>query len=130
MPRYSKKSKDKLATCHPDLQRLANEIIKEIDITILHGHRTPAEQNALYQQGRTKPGKIVTNVDGYNKKSRHNYSPSQAFDFAPWPIDWNDLDRFKAVGDLAKVKAKELGIKITYGGDWGWDWGHIQIELD
>lgn len=37
-------------------------------ITIVYGNRTDAEQWALYQQGRTKPGKIVT----YAKSARES----------------------------------------------------------
>lgn len=38
---------------------------------IVQGLRTEAEQAALYAQGRTKPGKIVTKCDGVKSKSRH-----------------------------------------------------------
>jgi peptidoglycan L-alanyl-D-glutamate endopeptidase CwlK len=34
-------------------------------------YRSPAEQNYLYQQGRTRPGKIITNCDGFIKLSNH-----------------------------------------------------------
>lgn len=40
-------------------------------LLITQGLRTISEQNALYAQGRTKPGKIVTNAVGGN--SWHNY---------------------------------------------------------
>lgn len=33
--------------------------------------RTADEQSQRYQQGRTVRGKIVTNIDGYKKKSKH-----------------------------------------------------------
>lgn len=42
-------------------------------------HRTPQEQLDLYAQGRTKPGKIVTNL---KTGSKHNSKPSKAFDIA------------------------------------------------
>jgi len=41
------------------------------DVIITAFYRSSDEQNALYQIGRTKPGKIVTNCDGYKKKSKH-----------------------------------------------------------
>jgi len=34
-------------------------------------HRTPEQQNELYQKGRTEPGGIVTYCDGYSKISYH-----------------------------------------------------------
>ena len=38
---------------------------------VTHGLRTVGEQQELFAQGRTKPGKRVTNCDGITKKSRH-----------------------------------------------------------
>ena len=38
---------------------------------VTEGLRTIARQQTLYAQGRTSPGKIVTNCDGVSKKSRH-----------------------------------------------------------
>lgn len=38
---------------------------------ICQGLRTVAQQQELFAQGRTKPGKRVTNCDGVVKKSRH-----------------------------------------------------------
>lgn len=42
-----------------------------ISIRIVQGLRTIEEQNALYAQGRTKPGPVVTKAKG--GKSYHNY---------------------------------------------------------
>lgn len=38
---------------------------------VVSGARTAEEQAELYKQGRTKPGPIVTNKDGYIRKSNH-----------------------------------------------------------
>ena len=51
-----------ITLCHPRLQTLAAELIKEcakqgLQIKIGETLRTVAEQDALYAQGRTKPGK-------------------------------------------------------------------------
>ena len=125
MPSFSQKSKDRLATAHPDLRRVFNEVIKDFDIVILCGERDEEEQFELYKKGREfkggkwlKVGATVTNIDGKTKKSKHNYKPSLAVDAAPYPIDWNDIDRFKKMGEVIKQKAKELGIEISWGGDW------------
>jgi hypothetical protein len=42
-------------------------------IVITHGNRTDAEQWELYQQGRTKPGKIVTHAKSA-EESAHGHS--------------------------------------------------------
>lgn len=130
MPRFSEESKKKLATCHPDIVKVMNEAIKHYDFTVLYGHRTVAEQQELFAQGRTKPGKIVTNLDGVNKKSKHNYYPSLAVDIAPYPIDWDDLGRFKALAEVVKKAADTVGVAIQWGGDWKTfkDWPHWEIK--
>lgn len=62
---------------HPDLVRKINLVIQVMAeqgmiMTITPNPvRTAEMQNALYQIGRTKPGKIVTNADGYKTKSNH-----------------------------------------------------------
>ena len=88
--KFSNKSLQRLSTCHADLQLIAKEAIKhsKVDFTITCGHRAPQEQFKLYTKGRhfdgavwKKLGATVTNVDGYERLSKHNYSRSQAFDF-------------------------------------------------
>lgn len=134
---FSKKSLEKLNTADERLQRLFKEVIKETDITIIFGHRSSEEQFELYKQGRefinnqwVKTGKTVTNLDGINKKSNHNYYPSKAVDIAPYPIDWNNIERFKILSSVVKRKALELGINVQWGGDWKSfkDYPHWEIK--
>ena len=130
MPSFGAKSLGKLNTCHPDIIKVMNEAIKHMDFIVLYGTRTVAEQQALYAQGRTKPGPIVTSKDGVKKKSKHNYSPSLAVDIAPWPIDWNDIKRFKELAVVVKKAADTVGVAIQWGGDWKTfkDWPHWEIK--
>ena len=130
MASFGEKSLEKLKTCHPDIQKVMHEAIKHYDFIVLYGHRTVAEQQALYAQGRTKPGQVVTKLDGVKKKSKHNHMPSLAVDIAPYPIDWNDLGRFKALADVVKKAAKTVGVDIVWGGDWTSfkDYPHYEIK--
>lgn len=76
-------------------------------------HRSNAEQTALYAQGRTKPGKIVTNAKA--GQSNHNQFPSPAFDIAFKDARGNvcwDIALFK---DFAVI-ARQHG--LSWGGDW------------
>jgi peptidoglycan L-alanyl-D-glutamate endopeptidase CwlK len=124
MPTFGKASKDKLATCHEDLQTVLNEVIKYFDFTVTYGTRTVAEQQALYAQGRTTKGDIVTWVDGVKKKSNHNYLPSRAVDIAPYPINWKDRESFVYLAGYVMATADRLYAegkikhKIRWGGDW------------
>ena len=73
-----------ITLCHPRLQKIAAAWIKAcavegITVAISETLRTAAEQDALYAQGRTKPGNIVTNAKGSSYKSQHQWGI--AFDF-------------------------------------------------
>ena len=121
MPRFGKRSRELLATAHPDLQRIFNEVVKYWDCTIIYAHRTVKEQQALYAQGRTKPGVKVTDKDGVRKKSMHNYYPSLAVDAACWPIDWDNDMEFYVFGGAVLMVAKQLGINVRWGYNWDGD---------
>lgn len=74
------------------------------DWRVVQGRRTIAEQNALYAQGRTTPGEIVTKAPGGS--SAHNYG--LAADLAPMKKDGSDIDwnapqtLFKQMADIAE----------------------------
>ena len=107
----SKRSQKKLDSCHPKLQQLVREVLKVVDVTVVHGHRNEAEQNEIYDQGFTKKRW---------PDSKHNRFPSEAVDLAPYNngIDWNDLHSFYFVAGVVMGIASRLGIKIRFGGDW------------
>jgi peptidoglycan L-alanyl-D-glutamate endopeptidase CwlK len=136
MPKFSKISQERLATCHEDLQTLFNYVIKLTDISILCGYRTVDEQKKLFKKGRTEPGEIVTYADGILKLSKHNYYPSMAVDVAPYPIDWTNKRRFRELGELVLDVAEMLydSHKITNKINWGGKWKpfvdlpHYQID--
>ena len=109
MPSFGDKSKRELATCKKELQEVFNEVIKTVDCSILEGHRGEDRQNALYKEGKTK----VT-----FPKGRHNSSPSNAVDVAPYPIDWGDRERFHLFAGFVIGIAKSMGINLRWGGDW------------
>ena len=77
-------------------------------------HRSEEEQLELYAIGRTKPGRIVTNL---KKGSNHNCYPSRAFDVAfrknPTTLVW-DAVHFTA---FAKCVA-EVAPMVKWGGNW------------
>lgn len=112
MSNFSQKSVERLSQCHPELQRLFNEVIKDYDCTITCGHRGKEEQDEAVRTGHSK-------VSFPN--SKHNSLPSQAVDVVPFPVDWNDLTRFYHFAGFVLATAKKLGIKIRWGGDWNGD---------
>ncbi len=77
------------------------------------GLRTIDEQNALYAQGRTAPGNIVTNARG--GRSYHNFG--LAIDIAPIVNG--------AVNPREAPTARTVGIGIALGWEWGGNWTTI-----
>lgn len=112
MPNFSRTSNMRLATCHEDLQRLFNEVIKDHDCTIICGARGEKEQHLAFLSGHSK-------LD--YPKSKHNKIPSMAVDVMPYPIDWNDRNRIFNFAAIVMGIAERLEIKIRWGGDWDRD---------
>lgn len=112
MNSFSGKSAERLATCHPDLQKLFNEVVLHYDCTVTCGHREKEEQDEAVRTGKSKLAW---------PNSKHNSFPSQAVDVVPFPIDWNDLTRFYHFAGFVLATAKRLGIRVRWGGDWNGD---------
>lgn len=107
--KFGTKSLHELQTAHPDLQRLFIEVVKYYDCSVLVGYRGQAEQDEAFQTGCSKL-KFPT--------SKHNKLPSLAVDVAPYPINWDDKERFYHFGGFVKGLAISMGIMIRWGGDW------------
>lgn len=115
MNTFSRVSRERLDTCHDLLQILMEDVLQELDISILCGHRSKAEQNRAYE-------------DGFSKvqfpHSKHNSLPSMAVDVAPYPINWNDVARWKKLGEvvwkcwLRLPISERAGYQLVWGGDW------------
>ena len=88
------------------------EVIKDFDCTIICGYRTKEQQEEAYQSG---------NSQVHYPHGHHNKKPSYAVDAAPYPIDWNDRDRFHLFAGYVLGIASQMGTKIRWGGDWDSD---------
>jgi hypothetical protein len=124
MPKFSKKSLDILSKAHPDLQRLFKEVINEYDCTITCSYRGREDQEQAFKDG---------NSNAHWLESAHNYLPSFAVDCVPWPTLWSSEEKLKELMGIVKIKAIDMGIKITYGGDWTFkngkhDYPHYEIK--
>ncbi|MCQ2410617.1 MAG: hypothetical protein MJ053_03780, partial [Elusimicrobiaceae bacterium] len=86
MPTFSRASQLKLASCHADLQTVCRELIKQYDFTVLEGYRDEQTQNKAFAQGTSRL---------CYPHSAHNKQPSLAVDIAPYPLDWDDIGRFR-----------------------------------
>ena len=113
MPRFGKRSLGALDTCDERLVKIFNEVIKTVDCSVLEGHRGESRQDRFYKEGKSK----VKYPNG-----RHNKLPSVACDVVPYPIDWNDRERFHLFAGFVLGIAKSMGIKLRWGGDWNMNW--------
>lgn len=109
-PKFSERSIRQLASCHQKLVNLFSRVIEEYDCVILEGHRSAKRQNELRADGRSRVA-----------FSQHMHSPSRAVDVAPYPLDWEDRERFYHFAGYVKGTARAMGIRIRWGGDWDGD---------
>ena len=112
MAKFGNTSKKRLETCDERLQSLFNEVVKVFDCSILVGHRGEEDQNKAYKEG---------NSQVKWPKGKHNKKPSSAVDVAPYPIDWEDRERFSYFAGFVKGVAYRLNITLRWGGDWDGD---------
>ena len=108
MPRFGKRSKQRLKGVKPELVNVLNELVKIMDVTIIEGLRSQERQNELVAKGASK-----------TKYSKH--IEGKAVDLAPYPINWKDRERFHYMGGMVRGIGKQLNVNIRWGGDWDSD---------
>lgn len=107
-----------ITKCHPTLQKKAKELVKRcadkgLKIAIGECLRTVAEQDALYAQGRTKPGAKVTNARGNTYSSMHQWGLACDVYRNDGKGAFNDSDGF-----FTKVGKIGQSIGLEWGGSW------------
>lgn len=97
---------------HPRLQEKVKLLqTKFPKLGISETYRTVAEQNQLYAQGRTKPGKIVTYAKGSTYSSQHQWGVA---------VDYfhNVSGNLYPSAFMKEVAAYAKKIGLAWGGDW------------
>ncbi len=89
-----------------------NQAIKFIDFSVIDGQRNEAEQSEAYRTGASQVPW---------PESTHNTDPSEGIDVAPYPIAWDDRERFTLLGGIILMAAFDMGIVLRWGGDWDRD---------
>lgn len=119
--KLSQRSLDRLAGVNEDLVKVVKLAITRspLDFSITEGLRTVERQKEL-----------VTQKKSQTLKSRHIIG--EAVDICvliDGKANW-DLANYRKVANVFKACAKELGVTITWGGDWKTlvDGPHFQIE--
>lgn len=137
---FSQNSQAEIDTCHPTIGKVlarAMEIANERklhcpDWGVSSGKRTTDEQFNMFRKGRSMiikdagsseyavvdSSKVVTNADGYTKKSAHQ--TGLAFDIYCY-VDGRtnyDMENMLAVATCIFQAASQIGVKLVWGGSW------------
>lgn len=115
---YSKPSKRRIETLHPNLQHIMNTAIKtspiDFGIPKYGGKRTDDEQYELFQQG-------LSQLDGIKKKSKHQSGRAvDVYAYVGGKASWDEKHLYMLAGHLIGV-ARSLGYDLRWGGDWDGD---------
>ena len=105
MPRFGKRSRDRLKGVDLRLYNVLSQVVKYFDITVIEGVRSQERQNKLVADGKSKT-KFGKHVKGL------------AVDIAPYPIDWESRDDFHYLGGFVLGIAASQGVDVRWGGDW------------
>ncbi len=134
---FGRKSKEVLATCHPDIQLLLNRVIQKIDFSVIEGIRTVETQQKYYNEKKTQ-------LDGINKLSWHQDrfgdGLSRAVDIVAYADGKQQWENSELYRKLAKHMFNEWQKLIQEGTvkhrlEWGGNWSsfvdkpHWQIRI-
>ena len=113
------RSKQSLSGVHVDLVAVVKRAIEitEVDFSVIEGIRHIERQRQLVKEGKST-----------TLNSRH--LTGHAVDMVPYPVDWEDLERFESMAVAMKLAAEELEIPIVWGGDWKTFYDAPHFELN
>ena len=95
--------------------------ISEVDFWVNEGLRTTEKQQEYFKTGASQ-------LDGINKKSNHQLGRAVDIYYVGWKnTDSSNDPRWKKLRDTFELAGKQLGIKLEFGYDWGWDKPHIEL---
>ena len=130
--KLSQRSLNSLNGVDPNLVKVVKRAIEltEQDFIVIEGLRTREQMMINYGKGRTAAQLAVHGIPASYAKPKEakvtwlndpfasNHAKGKAVDIVPSPVDWNDISKFKKINEAMQAAAKELGVKLSYGGDW------------
>ena len=104
--------------------------ISEIDFFVFYWLRTTEKQQEFYKKGLSK-------LDGVKKRGNHQDDlktediDARAVDV--YYVGWKNTDsqkdkRWLKLKEAFEVAGRQLGVKLVFGYDWGWDNPHIELD--
>jgi len=141
MPSFSEYSKRNLSSTHWGIQKVANHAIGIFDFRVTCGFRGKAAQDQAFMEGKSQkqfPGSMHNRYLDLNANPPLGEDPdpdnpdpkmhsAPAFDFVPYPVDWNDRDRaYHLAGIIIGVadtmyRMGEIPYRLRWGGNWDSD---------
>lgn len=146
----SKLSLNRLEGVHPVLVSVVRRAIEltQQDFMVVEGVRSVQQCYVNWGKGRTAAQCTAAGVPASYAQpklpkvtwlsnplnSKHCVQKSgfgHAVDLVPYPVDWNDLKKFQVIANAMKAAAIDLGVKITWGGDWktSKDYPHFEVVV-
>ena len=130
--KLSQRSLNSLNGVDPNLVKVVKRAIEltEQDFIVIEGLRTREQMMINYGKGRTAAQLAVHGIPASYAKPKEskvtwlknpfasNHAKGKAVDIVPSPVDWSDISKFKKINEAMQAAAKELGVKLSYGGDW------------
>lgn len=109
MWKLGKRSTENIKTCVPIWYVIITFVLKIMDVAVTCGFRGEVQQNKEFKEG-----------DSTKKwpDSEHNIKPSIAIDVHPYPIDYENRDRYVFMAGLIVGLGAAFGVKIRWGGKW------------
>jgi peptidoglycan L-alanyl-D-glutamate endopeptidase CwlK len=127
---FDERTEKNIATLHPKAQERAREFMRlavpamrehGLDVRIIAGWRSFAEQDAIYAEGRTQPGKIRTNARG--GYSWHCWAGAFDVGLFSGRAYLGDSPQYAELGKIGKAAGLE------WGGSWRFvDEPHFQLR--
>jgi peptidoglycan L-alanyl-D-glutamate endopeptidase CwlK len=113
--KVDERSERNIATLLPEVRPLARALVQRaaqdgIQVKVISGTRSYAEQDALYAQGRTAPGMIVTKARG--GESNHNFGIAFDVGIFEGTKYLENSPRYMAVGAIG------IDLGLEWGGSW------------
>jgi peptidoglycan LD-endopeptidase CwlK len=108
MPSLGKRSREKRDQCEVELQGVLDEAINHFDFSVICGFRGREEQEQAFAEG---------NSNAQWGQSKHNVSPSRAFDIIPYPLGFAADDKvFYEMATHVLGAASKRGVCLRWGG--------------
>jgi peptidoglycan L-alanyl-D-glutamate endopeptidase CwlK len=129
MPRFGRRSTERLTAVDEELRKVLNEAIKHVDFSVIWGHRGRQDQDNAVRMGTSKvpwPG------------SKHNHIPARAVDITPYPAGYDaSKEEWYELASYVFAAGAKYNVRLRWGGHWknytgqgedDRDWAHFELR--